>query len=142
MQRLTRRTTLAKNQATRKVKIQQKKERRLDFLDHLRERQTLDRTKIDNVREERLRRREDWFKGPLAPNRDSGLTAGAYGTISPSDRVLPTVPKHLRRRYINVVEGDRVCLLKGPNAGQIFEVESVDPERESVILENADQVSE
>ncbi|OKL59114.1 hypothetical protein UA08_05647 [Talaromyces atroroseus] len=140
MQRLIRRTTLAKNQAARKARIQEKKERRLDFMDSLRERTALNRTTIDNIREEKARRREDWFKGPLAPNRDSGLTAGAYGTITPQDRVLPTVPKHLRRRFVNIAQGDRVCLLKGPDAGRICEVSSVDIERESLTVQHFNTV--
>lgn len=140
MQRVIQRTTLARNQATRKARIQKKKERRLDFKDCFRERVSLERTTLDNIREERIRRREDWYKGALAPNRDSGLTAGAYGTLTPQDTVLPTIPKHMRRRFVNIAPGDRVVLLKGPDAGKICEVSAVNLERESVTLKNSNQV--
>jgi large subunit ribosomal protein L24 len=105
-----------------------------------RERDGHQRTQIDAERAAVKARHEDWYKGPLAPHRDSGLVAGTYGTVNPPDTFLPRIPQHLRRPFINIAAGDRVVLLKGPDQGKICEVLSVDLESESVRCRDYNQV--
>lgn len=140
MQKVIQRTTLARSQAARKARILKKKEERLDVVKFFRERDQYQRTQIDAERAAVKARQEDWYKGPLAPHRDSGLIAGTYGTVDPSDTFLPRIPKHLRRQFINIAAGDRVVLLKGPDQGKICEVTSVDRDSESIRCRDYNQV--
>lgn len=134
MQKVIQRTTLARNQAVRKARILKGKQERLDVVRFLRERDEHQRTQIDKHRAAVKARHEDWYKGPLAPQRDSGVNAGAYGALNPQDTLLPRIPKHLRRQFINIAPGDRVVLLTGPDQGKICEVSTVDEESESITV--------
>ncbi|KKA21506.1 KOW motif domain protein [Rasamsonia emersonii CBS 393.64] len=140
MQKVIRRTALARNQAQRKAKIAAKKEQREDFKESLRQRFAQERLRLDAEREERLRRREDWLRGPLAPKRDSGAIASYYGALTPQALQPPKVPAHLRRKYINIAPGDRVCIMKGKDKGKIGDVIKVDPETETVTVKDLNMV--
>lgn len=141
MQKVIRRTALARNQAQRKAKIAAKKEQREDFKESLRQRFAQERLRLDAEREERLRRREDWLRGPLAPKRDSGAIASYYGALTPQALQPPKVPAHLRRKYINIAPGDRVCIMKGKDKGKIGDVIKVDPETETVTVKDLNMVT-
>jgi large subunit ribosomal protein L24 len=52
----------------------------------------------------------------------------------------PTIPKHLRRKYINIAAGDRVCIMKGRDKGKIGEVIKVDPNNETVMVKDLNMV--
>jgi large subunit ribosomal protein L24 len=134
MQNVIRRTTLARNQAARKLKIQRKQEVREEVKTFIREQGQQEKNKNQLSKEARLRRKDDWLRGAIAPKVDSGLHAETYGTAPPFGMALPKIPKHLRRKYINFAKGDRVAILKGIDKGKIGVVDSVDPERESVTL--------
>lgn len=120
---------------------------------------------VEHEAEERLTRRQDWMAGPLAPNRNSGLQKGIYGTIELGLGTLPDVPKSVRagpktKGYAvttddekdrfkgttivgNVVENDRVVIVAGPERlrGLIGTVNHVDMEKEEVKLRNVNTVS-
>ncbi|KAL3494646.1 hypothetical protein BJX62DRAFT_35293 [Aspergillus germanicus] len=136
MQKVIRRTALARNQAKRKAILANKQARREDLKDSLRQRFAFNRIEIDNVRAERLRRREDWMQGPLAPQRDAGLAGQSFGALNPYAMKPPAIPKHLRRKFINLAPGDRVCIMKGRDKGQINEIVRVDPENETVTVKD------
>ncbi|KAL4896458.1 hypothetical protein BDV59DRAFT_170702 [Aspergillus ambiguus] len=136
MQKIIRRTALARNQAQRKAIRATKKAEQEELKDHLRNRFAYDRIEIDNVRNERQRRREDWLRGPLAPQRDAGLSGKYFGALSPHAMSPTAIPKHLRRKYINIAPGDRVCVMKGKDKGKINEVTRVDPENETVTVKD------
>lgn len=136
MQKIIRRTALARNQAQRKAIRATKKAEREDLKDHLRNKFAYNRIEIDNVRNERQRRREDWLRGPLAPQRDAGLSGKYFGALSPHAMSPTSIPKHLRRKYINIAPGDRVCVMKGKDKGKINEVIRVDPENETVTVKD------
>ncbi|PYH99169.1 hypothetical protein BO71DRAFT_343203 [Aspergillus ellipticus CBS 707.79] len=136
MQKVIRRTALARNQAQRKAIRATKDAEREDLNDSLRQRFAYNRLEIDNIRAERQRRREDWLRGPLAPQRDAGLDGKSYGALSPQSMNLPSIPKHLRRKYINVAAGDRVCIMKGRDKGKINEVIRVDENNETVTVKD------
>ena len=72
MQRVIRRTALARNQAQRKAIRGAKEAEREELNDALRQRFAHNRMELDAIRAERQRRREDWMRGPLAPRRDAG----------------------------------------------------------------------
>jgi large subunit ribosomal protein L24 len=140
MQKIIRRTALARNQAQRKAIRAAKAAEREEFKDALRQRFAFNRIELDNVRAERIRRREDWLRGPLAPKRDAGLDAKTFGSLSPQAMNPPTIPKHLRRKYINIAAGDRVCIMKGRDKGKIGEVIKVDPNNETVMVKDLNMV--
>ncbi|PWY76221.1 hypothetical protein BO70DRAFT_318349 [Aspergillus heteromorphus CBS 117.55] len=136
MQKVIRRTALARNQAQRKAIRAAKVAERDDLNDSLRQRFSYNRLELDNIRAEKQRRREDWMRGPLAPQRDAGLEGQTYGALSPQAMNPPSIPKHLRREYINIAAGDRVCIMKGRDKGKINEVARVDDANETVIVKD------
>lgn len=140
MQRVIRRTALARNQAQRKRVIAAKDAEREELNDSLRQRFTFNRLELDNIRAEKQRRREDWMRGPLAPKRDAGPEGKSFGALSPQAMNPPTIPKHLRRKYINIAPGDRVCVIKGNDKGKINEVTRVDPGNETVTVKDTNMV--
>lgn len=140
MQKVIRRTALARNQAQRKAILNAKAAKREDFKNALRERFAFNRAEIDRIRDERQRRQDDWMRGPLAPQRDAGLEGKSFGALSPESINLPKVPEHLRRKYINIAAGDRVVVTKGRDKGKISEVARVDPESESVTVKDLNVV--
>lgn len=140
MQRVIRRTALARNQAQRKRILAAKDAEREELNDSLRQRFTFNRLELDNIRAERQRRREDWMRGPLAPKRDAGPEGKSFGALSPQAMNPPTIPKHLRRKYINIAPGDRVCVIKGNDKGKINEVTRVDPGNETVTIKDTNMV--
>ncbi|KAF7597458.1 hypothetical protein BBP40_003705 [Aspergillus hancockii] len=136
MQKVIRRTALARNQSQRKAVRAAKNAEREEFKDTLRQRFAFNRMELDNIRAERLRRREDWLRGPLAPQRDAGLEGKSFGALSPQAMNPPAIPKHLRRKYINIAAGDRVCVMKGRDKGKINEVVRVDANNETVLVKD------
>lgn len=140
MQKVIRRTALARNQAKRKAIRAEKKEQREEWLTVSRQRASFDRIQHDIVRAERERRREDWMRGPLAPRRDVGTEAKQYGALPATVISQPPIPKHLRRRYFNIHPGDRVCVMKGKDKGKIDEVVRVNMETETVTLKTLNRV--
>lgn len=140
MQRVIRRTALARNQAQRKKVLAVKDAEREELNDALRQRFAFNRMELDNIRAERQRRREDWMRGPLAPKRDAGPEGKGLGTLSPQAMNPPLIPKHLRRKYINIAPGDRVCVIKGNDKGKINEVTRVDPNNETITVKDTNMV--
>ncbi|EED23826.1 KOW motif domain protein [Talaromyces stipitatus ATCC 10500] len=139
MQKVIQRTTLARNQAARKARIIKEKQERIDVVRYLREREQYQQAQLDAQKQAAKTRHEDWYKGPLAPRRDSGLEASTYGAVDAQGTFLPRIPKHLRRPFINIAPGDRVVLLKGPDQGKICEVSTVDSENESLRCRDLNQ---
>lgn len=140
MQKVVQRTTLARNQAARKARILQKKKERQDVTQYFLERTQAQRVRLDAHKNVVKARQEDWYKGALAPYRETGLEPGTYGAMNPQDALMPRIPKHLRRPFINIAPKDRVVVLKGPDQGKICTVISVDPESESVRCKEANRV--
>ena len=80
------------------------------------------------------------MRGPLAPKRDAGPEGKGFGTLSPQAMNPPLIPKHLRRKYINIAPGDRVCVIKGNDKGKINEVTRVDPNNETITVKDTNMV--
>ncbi|KAE8388551.1 hypothetical protein BDV23DRAFT_110997 [Aspergillus alliaceus] len=136
MQKIIRRTAVARNQAQRKVIRTAKGNERQEAKDFLRQQFAANRTTLDNIRSERQRRRDDWLRGPVAPRHDISLEKKTFGALDAQVMNPPTVPKHLRRKYINIAVGDRVCVMKGHDKGKINEVIRVSPESETVTVKD------
>lgn len=141
MQKVVRRAALARNQAKRKARIAADKERHEDLKGAILEKTRYNRSVLDEAKNERLQRREDWMRGPLAPRRHAGERLGTFGTI-PSQRIHPpTVPKEQRRKHFNIAEGDRVCILKGRDRGKIGRLVNINKETEHVTVKDLNTVS-
>ncbi|KAL4944238.1 hypothetical protein BDV06DRAFT_187888 [Aspergillus oleicola] len=136
MQKIVRRTAQARNQAQRKAIRATKSAERSEVRESLRQKFAWQRHHVDNIRAERLQRREDWMKGPLAPQRDAGFEEKSYGALNPQAMRPPPIPKNLRRKYINFAPGDRVCLMKGRDKGKIDVVTRVDEETETLTVKD------
>lgn len=140
MQKVVRKTALARNQAQRKAILGDKRSKRQELKSALRERFAYNRAQLDRARDERKRREDDWLRGPLAPRHDAGLGKKSFGALLPQEMNLPKVPEHLRRRFINFAAGDRVCVIKGREKGKISEVSRVDEESQTVTLKDLNVV--
>ena len=140
MEKVIRRTALARNQAKRKV-IRSEKAR-----DKTAHKRFVQQSIIyNNVFEgynkaARQARQEDWLRGPLAPRRDVGDATYTFGAL-PMDIVngVPR-PKRLRAEYVNFAQGDRVCCIRGKDKGAIGEVLSVDEKAETVQVAGMNEV--
>ncbi|RMJ20863.1 KOW motif domain protein [Aspergillus sp. HF37] len=136
MQKVIRKTALARNQAQRKAILGKKGATREELKLALQDRFKYDRVQIDRVRAERQHRQEDWLRGPLAPQRDTGVEGMSFGAIDPQTMHLPKVRPDQRRKFINFAVRDRVCITKGRDKGKISEVTEVNAESESVIVKD------
>lgn len=166
MQKSLRISLQARNQALKRAHRQTAKETKEEWRDWRRD--TIRKNRVANgyVKEERANRREDWIRGPLAPNRNSGLQKDVYGSVDPTflqNRPIPEAaragPKKLSSAAVdsedrhegfqgqgnigNIVVGDRVVVVKGHEKmkGKIGSVTEVDTESEVVKLQNINSVS-
>lgn len=155
MQKVLRINLNARNQALKKARRSHLKDMRKQWGQH-------DDHKIYQLREtrnmvktERQERREDWISGPLAPKRDVGLKHGNYGTLDSQFMQSPDIPGALSKwpkskgddligddwkgtgNHGNLVEGDRVCVIRGTDAirGQIGIIKEVFPERAELTID-------
>ena len=100
------------------------------------------------IKAERKARREDWIAGPLATDRNTGITRGSYGTVSQtatgrltkpwSARSEAEKPKHGNSR--NIVMYDRVAVIRGPDRGKIGEVSEVNDRNGTITITGVNTV--
>jgi large subunit ribosomal protein L24 len=140
MQKVIQRTAAARKQAQKKLFRARQQEELVDRKDTIRTRKEYNRAMIDNLKEARNARWEDWKKGELAPKRDTGLEATTYGALDPALMHPPRVPKHLRRKHILFAPGDRVCVIRGRDQGKIEEITQVNEESETLLIKNVNEV--
>ncbi|KAE8350036.1 hypothetical protein BDV28DRAFT_139911 [Aspergillus coremiiformis] len=136
MQKVIRRTALARNQAQRKAIRSTKQTEREEAKDYLKQQFSFKRMELDNIRAARYRRRDDWLRGPLAHQHDTSLEGQTFGALSAQALNPPALPQRLRRRYINIAVGDRVCIINGQDKGKINEVTRVNIENETVTVKD------
>ncbi|KPM45763.1 hypothetical protein AK830_g748 [Neonectria ditissima] len=148
MQKLAKRVAQAQRQAGRRAQKRAETEHQGY---KLRNRQAL-RGAVTEVRENlldaRRARAEDWEMGPLAPKRDLGFNG--YGMFSESVRtdwsnygLYSPRPEVLAKRcawaggvkMFNLVVGDRVVILDGPDHGKIDRIRSINLQSGHVTLE-------
>lgn len=142
MQKVLRRTAVAKSQAKRKARIIEEKVTRRDWLNWREQKGVIARETTLAVRAARNTRRENWELGPLSPWQNASETKETYGTFSPRVMNAPRVPEKLRIKDWFIREGDRVCVVKGREGvkGRIGKVTKIDQEAETVTVENVNLV--
>jgi large subunit ribosomal protein L24 len=94
----------------------------------------------NTVRNEKKNRREDWFLGPLAPMRDSGIERYTYGTTSSRQVMGTAVLEEDKTKHIPFVKGDRVVVVSGRQKGKISTIVRIDVDSESAVLEGLEEV--
>ncbi|KAL2759382.1 hypothetical protein ACRALDRAFT_1067783 [Sodiomyces alcalophilus JCM 7366] len=145
MQKLIKRTAEAQRAAARRAKKKnfeaylQNKDRRIRE-----QRQSIEEIATD-LRTARNTRREHWELGPLAPRFDlDGKNTHAAQKTSRTAMQAILKPWEVEKRcawagtpqLLNLVVGDRVVVLEGPDKGKIDRVASLDMERGTLQLEN------
>ena len=142
MQRVLRRTALAKSQAKRKLRIREEKEATRDKYIYLSQKQFVDRQTSDAVRVARKTRRENWELGSLSPWKNAAHNEATYGAFDPKIVAPLKMPKKMRVKDWFVKEGDRVCVVKGREGlkGRIGKIETIDIESQTVILKGMNMV--
>jgi len=140
MQKVIQRTAAARKQAQKKIYRAKRYEALLDRKDTIRQRREFNKSIIGNAKAARQARWEDWSKGPLAPKRDAGPQATTYGTIDGQAMHPPKIPNHLRRKHILFTPGDRVCIMRGRDAGKINEITQVNEDSETVLIKELNMV--
>ena len=142
MQKVLRRTHLAKGQARRKAE-QQKKSKAINLYRYAKRQQKhLNAETRGAVRAARNVQREDWTLGVLAPKRDVGDDADKYGTVSVR-RIQPPPEKGdgWWKDYC-IVEGDRVVIVEPGHRdrGKIGTVADVKKEAEYCVVQGLNEV--
>ena len=150
MQKILRRVATAERVAAKRKKIKDtrywKKERKENSEEV---RQQLQLTDQEFARAKQ-RVREAWTLGPLAPREDVGAWAGRQGVIHEARyRSYQTLPRALRDRRcawaggyenLNLVVGDRVVLLEGPDKGRIGKIFEIDEDASEVYVKDLNKV--
>ena len=140
MQKVIRRQILSRNSRVKRQRVNNVMRNKKDFKDQQRQAVINDRAVAVEVRNERCARREDWFMGSLAPNRDYGLDGGFYGTVEGSRISMPKVSKSKKEKFVNFAVGDRVVVVEGRDQGKIGPVTEVDGNSQCVKLEGLNLV--
>lgn len=147
MQRVIRRSELAKAQAARRLARRKERDIRVSAKSRREQENYVKKEIATDIKAARLARREDWELGPLAPKRDVGLKKETHGTISTMrlrgkelsmDERLKLNPDG--GRYANIVVGDRVVLLQGRDKGKIGQITALDAKRQEVTIKGLNMV--
>ena len=142
MQKVLRRTKLAKGQAARKAKQNKKVNDASLYRYSKRQQKPINEEIRRAVRGARKAQREDWTLGALAPKRDIGEQADKYGTVS-IRRIQPPVEKAdgWWKDYC-IVEGDRVVIVEPGHRdrGKIGTVKEVKMKAEHCTVEGLNEV--
>lgn len=146
MQKVLRRTALAKNQGKRKAQIAEERKHRIELHNFKQESTRRARELRKCVQEEQERRRENWKLGPLSQwrrgTRDALLRAGEgvfpENLMSP----LPLVQRNRPKDFM-IREGDRVCVVEGYETvkGSVGEVTNVNIDTCTVTIKGVNRVS-
>lgn len=139
MQKVLRHAKLVRRQVARREAVRTRKnnsDKRVLALRELREQNTL---ACQSIKAERKARREDWILGPLAPKRDVGEDADAYGALDA--RRTRSIDKAQWKDWA-IAKGDRVVIVKEGHRdrGKIGRVLDVQEKAEHVLVEKLNMV--
>ncbi|KAJ5085550.1 hypothetical protein N7532_010321 [Penicillium argentinense] len=140
MQKVIQRTATARKQAQKKIFRASRRDQLADRKDNIRVRRDYNKAMIDSINAARTARWEDWQKGAIAPKRDSGPEAHTFGAVDSALIHPPAIPKGQRRKHILFAAGDRVCVVRGREAGKINEITQVNEESETVLIKDVNTV--
>ncbi|CAD6505213.1 BgTH12-07979 [Blumeria graminis f. sp. triticale] len=143
LQKILRRSTMAKNQVARRLAKQKAKEERDQRKSDREGAIHHYRLHKDLVSKERLARREDWELAGLAPKRDVGNQKETYGAVDGQLIQGPKLTKEQSEermkdfggRFLSLFIGDRVVLLEGRDKGRIGKVIKIDRDRAECTVE-------
>lgn len=141
MQKILRRTELAKRQAARVKLREEVKKDHDDIITHRKQTFEIQRMQRKSAKAAHLAYREDWRLGPLAPRRSVGEGAERYGTVDQDQIVFPKAPKSKLRDSWAVTEGDRVVCIRGRDRGKIGTVKDVSRDSNAVQVSGFNVVS-
>lgn len=149
MQKVIRRTLLAEKQAARQLARRQRKNELDEFFLRRDRMMTWNAENLRRIKESKVARREDWELGELAPKRNVGSQAEAYGSIGAEysqepvarrKEVLEILDLWGGKKHLNITEGDRVVVISGPDKGKIGKVNKVDKQRAEVECDGLNMV--
>lgn len=152
MQKILRRVATAERVAAKRNKARDELAHRKDRKEHFEQARRQQTMFVEDLKKSKKAIRDDWELGPLAPRLDVGPLQGQYGTIHEA-RYKRTDPLTLAQRNkrcewlggaynLNLIAGDRVVLLNGPEKGRIGKVRLVDHEKGEVIVDGLNKVSQ
>ncbi|KAI9715957.1 MAG: hypothetical protein M1812_005591 [Candelaria pacifica] len=140
MQKVLQRTANAKKQHARKLeKFRVKREQTQRSID-AQQFSPVGKQIQQDLKNARKARREDWELGPLAPRRNVGTDSDLYGATDPRRLRGPEIPEEKRIEFWNIVERDRVVIIKGRDKGSIGRIKEVYKKSEEVIVEGLNMV--
>lgn len=94
--------------------------------------------------------KDDWYLGPNSPNINVGEHGATHGAISEARyQMSASLRDHQKaarcewlggHKNLNLVEGDRVVLLEGPDKGQIGKITTLQKDKMEVIVEGLNKV--
>ena len=147
MQAVIRRTVLAEKQAARRLVKRRTKNNHEQMKTRREHERFAQKDVTGDIKNARRARREDYDLGPLAPRRNVGLKEETYGTVHTNRLRGPelTMEERLKvnpsgGRYSNIVNGDRVVLLEGPDKGRIGKVQGFDYKRQELTVQGLNMV--
>jgi large subunit ribosomal protein L24 len=136
--------------------IKENKESKQYILQRLRHEHETTKSDIVTARQNA---KEDWYLGPLRPNRAIGVNAERYGVMDRKQLRDPEIPKHwfgakesvqkrmkykipenVLRNQWPIVKGDRVVVIRGRELNKIGEVEDVVKESNQIVIKDMNKV--
>ncbi|KAI9806191.1 MAG: hypothetical protein M1825_006306 [Sarcosagium campestre] len=140
MERVLRRTSLAKAQAIKKLAKRAEKNAAIDRKVKKLQHQQVSKAPGQDILAERRNRREDWELGPLAPRRDVGTERELIGAMDGRRARLREVPREERIRFWPIVPDDRVVLLDGRDKGKIGVVKTTNSKTNGLTVSGLNMV--
>ena len=137
---------MAERQAKRRVKKYAESIVQRDRNAYNREMILQERERLEAVKRERARRREDWELGTLSPWRGASaerLHEEGFGTFKIQNMARKNLAKPDQPKHFMIRKGDRVVIMEGHerSKGRIAKVASTDEEKATVELEGVNLVS-
>jgi len=141
MEKLLSRALRAKTQAAQRLKKGNDLNNRRRLKDARKEHIAFHKSLNVERRTSRFEEKEDHRLGPLAPRRAVGKEEiELFGAFEQHRIVSPPLPRENRIKHWNIVEKDRVVVLKGPDRHKIGVVKSLDKASNSLIVEGMNMV--
>ena len=141
MQKVLRRTALAKKQAARRAAnrsgANNSEQRKVRFNNE----GITSRMIGADIQAERIARREDWVMGPLVPRRDIGKQKDTYGTISTRRLQGVEVAKEKRRDWCLTVKDRVVVVAEGHrDRGKIGAIQEIRGRAQEAVVSGLNKV--
>jgi large subunit ribosomal protein L24 len=141
MDKLLSRALRAHNQAVRRAKRIAETKKKRELNETRREHAAFQRLLAEDRRESRFEEKEDHRLGPLRPRRAVGKAEmETLGAFDQSRIIPPAVPEEHQIKHWNIVEQDRVVILRGPDRHKIGKVKSIDKQNNTLTVDGLNMV--